>query len=328
MNLGALSVSYLNDCKSHSEWIHPFYSSLSERIKGSDLDVTHFVVLNDDDKEEAIDNIKNVASSYSFDSLQQVFVDPEVEYVADPDIHHARGISQGIRKMYTEYSSLTEKLDYIVIEEFDTVHNKNYRKLISDFYTVSKRFECFFGIIGTGKYRMNYDFYGHEEDYIGVYDQPPRIAPLFLGFNSNMKDDALDLFEYFESSFIKLVSEKSDFISKEMKKKTSTFPFFVDELCGCDLFYEMISKFNFFHLEDDRPLSHISGITMNYKRILRKANADDLDSEEVDFTREELEKKFSYVKENFDLKYPKSSIFSKKKFKQDFSDLNPKRFRY
>lgn len=327
MNLGILSVSYLNDCQNHSEWLHPFYSSLLKRMDGEDLNVIQFVVLNDDNKGEAKRNIKNIVSTYNFDSLRLVFVDPETDYVSDPDIHHARALNNGIYQIDEKYSYLHEKLDFFVVEEFDVVHNRDFQKLVSEFNNISNRFRCFFGVIGTGKYRMNYDYYGHEEDYIGIYDQPPRIAPVFLGFNTNMIDDVLELFEHFENRFLKLVSKKSDQVSKSIKEGGSKFPFFVDELCGCDLFYEMISEYNFFHLTDDRPITHIGGITMDYKRMLRGYRADDEDSKEVEIAKEKLERKFSHVK-SFDLSFPEDSIFFNEKFNQDFHDLDLESYSY
>lgn len=319
MNLRILSVSYLNDCRSHAEWLHPFYASLQHELSFRGLDVEHFIVLNDESKIKAKKNIENIFSCYDLKFYEPTFISVNVDPVLkrSGSAHHGAGLNKGLEVISNDYRKSIKDSHLVLIEEFDLVHKKGYYSNLKSLYNFSRSHNSFFGSVDPGTLKISEGEVDRGENLGSVtekrgeieskegdlYFWAPRILPHFFGFHSG-------LFESFFSKESGFRDEVTDYASHHTIENSSGDVIMYNDT-GSDLIKDLFKDDHFFHMNDIEFLCHIKGITYFYDKIL-SSDTPNFDKKDPFST---IENKFQFVKSKFNyLPFPDNSFFGKDQF--------------
>lgn len=306
------TVSYMNDNDSHSEWLHLYYSSLFQELRNKDVEVNHFILLNDGHKIKAKKNIEDVISDYEFDFYNPFFIKIDSEREWNELFHHAFALDNGIKRVYNNSTNLVKSTDLFLIEEFDIIHRKGYLKKLEEFRNFSEKMKTFIGRIDPGVLLLSdNDVDGFD---LNEYNPPgklegdqklnirfPRIMPHFLVFSSNLFTDFL--------GFEKRFKDEISFNCKEFLESKDCCSIHYDT--GSDFLNELVSDKNFFHLGEIEFIEHLKGISWVYRRLL---HGEEWYERSPSSYKSELKEKVERVVEDYDylLVSEKCSLFNDK----------------
>lgn len=317
-----ISVSYLNDYEFHCEWLHPFYASLQYELSSEEVDVRHFIILNDDSKNEARKNIEEVISMYDLDFYNPVFIPVNVDPVLKKSgsAHHGAGFNEGVGVISNDYRDSVKKSHLILIEEFDLIHKDGYYSNLKDLYKLSHLYNSFFGTVDPGTLKISEERVDRGEN-LGLrtekrgeikskdgdlYFWAPRILPHFFGFSS-------DLFDEFIAKESGFRDKITDYASYHSIEKTSDGVKIYNDT-GSDLIKDLFKDNRFFHMDDVNFICHVKGVTYVYSKTIG-SDKSVFNSENIFSV---LENKFNFIKTKFYyLPFSQDSLFAKEKFEKE-----------
>lgn len=322
MDLTTITVSYLNDYQFHAEWLHAYYATLETALKGRNINVTHFIALNDNRKKLAKENVLNVVEKYSLPSYTPVFKKVEVDESKDNivSVHHTSALEQVLQDV--SENMIFKNSDLFLIEEFDVLHKLDYFSKLKKLQLHSQNWNSFFGSLVPGSILVS-DNQDHdrrsiinlpatgkiESDKGEFYMWQPRIRPHFFGFSRNLYNE----FVSFEGRFVNKVSDSAQDFSR---KNFDEVNYFCE--AGTDFFKELIDRNNFFHLNDPNFFLHLRGLTRHCLDL--KENLQRNKSAESQY--KQLEERFEKVKNLLnETSSAEKSIFSFESFSEVVKEI-------
>lgn len=200
-----------------------------------------------------------------------------------------------------------------MVEELDLIHKSNYYQELISLYNFSHSQSSFFGQISSGSLAVSEQDFSRSDirklDGPGeiqsrdgaVYYWLPRVAPHFFGFCGELYDQFTELDAGFQSG----ISRHAEWLLSE---KGFDCDFFSDS--GSDLFRELISYENFYHMSEIEFIFHVKSLSLCYLKMIDEEH----DSE---FYYSILNQKFDEVKKHFSyLPFHESCIFAENEFDQ------------
>jgi len=121
MDLLILTISGLNDVKKKAEWIDPFYASLSKNA--NEIKIDHEIILTENNKERAKNNIKLIRDRYN---IKRYNINFNSFFLNEDNVcwNHRENLKKGFASLKNSYE--INEYDFILTKEFDVIAQPEY----------------------------------------------------------------------------------------------------------------------------------------------------------------------------------------------------------